>query len=160
MVNEVTLPISTSIEWAKLAAYIDGEGYISLRAKGKDARHQRLSLRIGNTDPRLTTWLQITFGGSVNKQALQKSQKKVFWSWRVNGKQAAALLDNCLPHFVMKRDQAEVALSFSRLMGWKIGHYGRGTTKPERLSDEVVQERTALVMKLREVRESSAERIA
>ena len=161
MVNEIVLPDNSSTEWIKLAAYIDGEGYIYLGMKDKSARVQCLHVRIGNTDPRLTNWLQATFGGKVTKQASHKHQKKVFWGWRVCGRHAAYVLENCLPHFIMKRDQAEVALAFSKLMGWKIGNNVDGrSTKPEKLSDEVIQKRAALVYKLREVRENSAERIA
>lgn len=52
------LPEDSSVDWAKLAASIDGEGYICLRAEHSGGRSHTLILRIGNTDPRLTVWLQ------------------------------------------------------------------------------------------------------
>ncbi len=155
----IVLPDDTSADWAKLAAYIDGEGYICLR--GGRSHSQRLQLRIGNTDPRLTAWAMERFGGTVRRATPHKSAKRIYWEWRVNGREAASILEKCLPHFVMKRDQAEIAIAFGRLLGWKIGQSegGQGSHHP-RLPEDVLIQRKLLVMKLREVRENSAERIA
>lgn len=162
MTDGFVLPESSSVEWAKLAAYIDGEGYICLRAEHAGGRSHTLILRIGNTDPRLTTWLRETFGGTVNRRIAHKKATRMFYQWRINGRKAATLLQNCLPHFIMKRDQAEVAIAFSKLMCWKIGEApeSRKGRKNPRLTDEALAQRDVLVIKLKEVRENSTERIA
>ncbi|MGA9352262.1 MAG: hypothetical protein WBV46_01140 [Terriglobales bacterium] len=159
MTDGIMLPEGESVDWAKLAAYIDGEGYICLRTEHVGGRSHTLILRIGNTDPRLTLWLQERFGGTVNRRVASRNAKHIFYQWRINGRKAVVLLEKCLPHFVMKRDQAEIAIAFGKLMGWKIGDgWKKGRTHPK-LKDEAIAQRDVLVMKLKEVRENSLERI-
>jgi hypothetical protein len=47
----------------------------------------------------------------------------VQFKWRINGKAAALLLQECLPYFVIKDIQARIAIDFSKtLVGQKFGH--------------------------------------
>ena len=69
------------------------------------------------------------------------------------------LLSACLPFFVMKRDQAEVAIEFHELV--QRQYSGRGGLRSPKfgfLPDDEVSKREALAGKLRLVRESAAER--
>lgn len=161
MLNGLVLPEDSSVDWAKLAAYIDGEGYICLRGETVGSRSHTMMLRIGNTDPRLTVWLQERFGGKVNRRVASKQAKHIFYQWRVSGKHAAALLEKCLPHFVMKRDQAEIAIAYGKSMGWKIGEIStRWGGRHPKVSDEVRAQRDVFVMKMKEVRSNAMERIS
>jgi hypothetical protein len=155
---EVKLPADSSIEWVRLAAYIDGEGYIEIVSRDKGTQAHSLKLSIGNTDPRLIVWLQDTFGGSTRRRLVTKATKMLF-EWRVNGVDVVAILENCLPHFIMKRDQAEVAIVFGRLMGPKCGPLVKGRWV-QSVPPETQKTRTALMFKLREVRNNSCERVA
>jgi hypothetical protein len=159
---EIKFPEDSSVEWIRLAAYIDGEGHIEITSKDNGARGNCLKLSVGNTDPRLCMWLQSTFGGSVRRRSVTKGWK-VFWDWRVNGRNAAAILVKCLPHFIMKSDQAEVAIAFGNLVerNHQVGRgrgRGKGWDHPS-IAPEIYQERTALMLKLRDVRENSCERV-
>lgn len=109
----------TDIDWARLAVLIDGEGYIGIGTafskKKKWARpYLYLDVRVTNTDPRIVDWCAATFGGKVYLNRRKEGQEK--WSnafhWAISCNKAEAILRGCLPYFLMKREQAEVALAF------------------------------------------------
>lgn len=136
------------VDWARLAAFIDGEGSICIKAIKNaygGARHQPV-IQITNTDESLPLWLSDTF--KVGHIQLRKRVGK--WSpsydWFVRGRTATALLKGCLPYFVIKRDQADVIMRFDSLGYYRCGsgRAGRG----ERLVPELVQQRDALKMEL------------
>lgn len=108
----------SQVDWARLAAYIDGEGCIRIAATNRKQSPRReilyLEVTITNTDLRLTAWLKATFGGSVylSKPNYGKAKWAPAAAWVVSTRHAAALLEYCLAYFIIKRDQAEVALAF------------------------------------------------
>lgn len=116
--NQPDLSQVSQIDWARLAAYIDGEGCIRIAGvKGATPYSRRVlyvEITITNTDLRLTSWLKDKFGGCVYVN--NKHTNKPNWSpssaWTVASKYAATLLENAMPYFVIKREQAEVALAF------------------------------------------------
>lgn len=121
------------LDWARLAAFIDGEGCIRIATvKGNKTSSRRVmyvEVTITNTDVRLVEWLGRTFGGSVVPQ--RKSQTRPNWSscfaWSVASRHATALLQRLLPLFIIKREQAEIALAFQAtiLPGRPYGRSGR-----------------------------------
>ncbi len=123
----------SQIDWARLAAYIDGEGCITIKsvhgAREASRRVMYVDINVTNTDVRLTAWLQQTFGGSVYLNHGNRGNVK--WApaaaWNVASKYAAEILANCLPYFIIKRDQADVALAFQStiLPGRPYGVKGR-----------------------------------
>jgi hypothetical protein len=127
----------TETDWARLAAYIDGEGCIDLHLHRQFREHlnrvyERRYLRITmvNTDPRLSAWLKATFGGCDYKEVERKNKNwSRQWAWYVQAAKAADCLRNCLPYFVMKRDQAEVALAFQETVD-SAHNTGRGGLAP------------------------------
>jgi hypothetical protein len=108
------------VDWARLAAYIDGEGSItiaSVRGARPDSRRvMYVNVAVANTDIRLLEWLRNTFGGTISK--FRHKSEHVKWAqayvWTVGSRHASALLDRCLPYFIIKREQAEIALAFQR----------------------------------------------
>lgn len=122
------------IEWARLAAFLDGEGHITIARQTSSWRKNRsphpcqhvAHVSISNTDPRLPMWLRDTFGGSQVEQ--QKHAKNPNWKdifhWRVTGKNASLILRGCYQYLILKRDQADIALAFNSLL--ENGSY-RGT---------------------------------
>jgi hypothetical protein len=123
----------SEINWARLAAYIDGEGCIRIdlqnppKGSGFSARHL-LEVRVYNCDPRLLLWCRETFGGG-NLKPVRKNPRlghKQELVWYVGADVAERILQGCLPYFILKREQAEIAIAFRRLQGT------RGTrTTPE-----------------------------
>lgn len=112
----------TPIDWARLAAFIDGEGSISIKALKNlygGARHY-VMLQITNTDPALSVWLLETFGVGYVRPRDRVDKWSISYDWIVSGRTAMGLLEECLPYFVMKRAEAEVALRF-RATGHRRG---------------------------------------
>ena len=100
--------IPTTIDWAMLAAYIDGEGCITVAT----SYCSKLVLNISNTDPRLTTWCKDKFGGSICRHSrTNNGNRRPLFVWQVSQVKAQVILENCLPYFKIKREQAEVALA-------------------------------------------------
>jgi hypothetical protein len=106
-----------TLDWARLAAFIDGEGHIALNANSKKGGKQYAYLRVilTNTDPRLIVWAQRVFGGGVLK-APRKAPLRRCFKWTVSCRHAEAVLRGCLPYFILKRDQAEIALAFQETL--------------------------------------------
>jgi hypothetical protein len=112
------------IDWARLAAYIDGEGNVDIAVQvhkppfeGR-GRYGYAKITVSNTDPRLTQWLLKNFGGSiqVRKTHSTRSGRQQRWkpcyNWVLSNTRAALLLRGCLPYFIIKREQAELAIAF------------------------------------------------
>lgn len=108
------------VDWARLAAFLDGEGNLRLNAddiktcrqgKRRMTRY-RCILRITNTDVRLTEWCQRTFGGSIMFRESGSLKWKDSTTWYTCDGRTEYILRNCLPYFVIKREQAEIMLAF------------------------------------------------
>jgi hypothetical protein len=134
MKNQTTSRKEVSqIDWARLAAYIDGEGCIRIDLQnppedsGFTPRHL-LEVRVYNCDPRLLLWCRDTFSGGNLKpvRKVPRPGHKQELVWYVGADRATKILEGCLPYFILKREQAEIALAFRQLTG------KRGTrTSPE-----------------------------
>jgi LAGLIDADG endonuclease len=126
------------IDWARLAAYIDGEGCISIASvRGNSLKSRRVyyaNVAITNTDPRLIEWLKNTFGGTVYMQKRQTERHSDKFTWNAASRHAAVIVGYCLQYFIIKREQAETLLSFQRtiLPGRPYGVKGR----PQDLIDQ------------------------
>ena len=120
------------IEWARLAAFIDGEGCIRIATvKGHSSGSRRVmyvEVSVVNTDVRLVQWLVETFGGSTYTNNKRSSlQHAPCFGWVASSRHAATLIAACLPYFLIKREQADVALAFQNtiLPGRPYGRTGR-----------------------------------
>ena len=150
------------VDWARLAAYIDGEGCIDIHTNrgqevlGKSRLHS-LVVHVTNTDPRLPLWIFDTFGVGINYQkqkspsvvALMGAGKK--WRqvhiWIVTAKSASQILEGCMPFFIIKREQAEIAIAFQKT---KVLHNcGR---RGDRTPPNVIQMREQMAHEVRELK--------
>jgi hypothetical protein len=111
----------TEIDWARLAAYIDGEGCVDIVPAGRNfhATHHRrpqlqVRIQIGNTDPRLPVWCKENFGGSTRLATKQNPKWRASMYWIINSAKAVEILKNCYPYFLLKREQAEIAIAFQK----------------------------------------------
>ena len=135
--NRKIIPILISeVDRARLAAYIDGEGHINVCAKGmrskiKARRTPSMLLRIDicNTDIRLMEWCKrVTGVGNIcldrrTADHRRGGTRRLLYRWAVCDRQAERIITECLPFFVIKREQADTALAFRRTFygsgGWK-----------------------------------------
>lgn len=107
----------TEIDLAMMAAYIDGEGCItSTVASTSKWKNPSLSIELSvhNTDPRLVDWCQKRFGGRIYKVVHKKKEWMDAYGWKVSCKQACEVLEACLPYFIIKREQAEIAIALEK----------------------------------------------
>ena len=128
MIDYTTFPVE---DLARLAAFIDGEGCISIKVNANvrwaNGKQFCLRFQLGNTDPRLIQWCRETFqvGSSYVQSRFSKSQQKFrrkpLWYWEVTGKNLCALLKACYPYLIIKKEQAEIAFAFQKLIGKGFG---------------------------------------
>ncbi len=128
----------TELDWARLAAFIDGEGCILLNLHHKNYSHRSLMfLRVivSNTDPRLVKWCRDRFGGRIHVKYYPKSPThRPAYSWQAECTVASKILQGCLEYFVIKREEAEIALEYQNTVR------GPGS----RLTEEQIQKREKL----------------
>lgn len=113
----------SDIDWARLAVLIDGEGSISI-TKLKPSANARnktdcyyLRTFVCNTDPRMILWCQERFGGAIRgKPRTDRLRHRPCWQWTIVAKGAEEVLQRCLPYFIIKREQADLALAFQKTM--------------------------------------------
>jgi hypothetical protein len=130
----------TDMDWARMAAFLDGEGCIRIqmvpaekRKRAKSPWHM-LILVMGNTDPRLALWCSERFGGNLyfRQSSKRNSRHRDAFVWHCNSKRAEAVIRGCLPHFVLKREQAETALAFCEIAWTQLA----GESLPQELIDK------------------------
>lgn len=131
----------SQIDWARLAAFIDGEGTISIKASNRHRAvpsvNHFLEVSVANTSVKLMNWLKATFGGNIRFYQKQQLNRRPCMRWAWTEGCAEKLLLGCLPYFIIKREQAEVGLTFREL---KRSNGGAG----RRLSQKAVAERSAM----------------
>lgn len=145
-----------AMDWARLAAYIDGEGYIRVALNSRN--HQgRLEVNVSNTDYRLLVWLKDTFGGSVHRGGKSLAGKKQLWRWVLDRHRAAELLAQCLPYFIVKKEQAEIGIAFQSLIALQKanGEPWRG----HKISAEAAYARAQFPQMMKEARSIGTERL-
>jgi hypothetical protein len=112
------------IAWA--AGFVDGEGCIQIvrnRHNAMAGEYQyKVSLTVVQKAKSPLTKLVEIFGGEVKKH-------DGYWRWTVMCAQADSVLRALLPFLVLKKSQAELALSFQSRRG-TIRRNGRITANP------------------------------
>jgi len=111
-----------------LAGIIDGEGSISIDRKScsymavngtkRTYYYHRVDLCISNTNPKLTSWLKENFGGTVSSIKRKSRNHSTVYCWRIYCRQAERLLIKAAPLLLLKRQQAELALSLFSKRTW------------------------------------------
>lgn len=148
----------TPIDWARMAAFIDGEGSILInsRRNTKHATQQAgyyLRVTVANTEMSLIFWLYRTFGGSYHETNSEKYKtvipnSKTCYHWNTASARAAWILHNCMPYFIIKTQQAELGIQLQESMN-KFTR-GPGKSLPQTIIDERKSiKRNLLIMKAR-----------
>jgi hypothetical protein len=128
---------ATDIAWA--AGFIDGEGCLSLtktyRAGERDhLRQPRVQVTQVNRKP--IDRLQELFGGKVyDDRARKTSSGNQIYVWEESGKALIPVLNEIIPHLVLKKQEAVCLLAFCSF----IGNKGRGISDNEMVArNEVI----------------------
>lgn len=101
-------PDLPEIYWAYLAGFVDGEGCISVYGwKNKKQKSYRPKLRIAQTDQVVMLELHERFG-KVGYFRIDRHER-AHWQF-LSREDLRWALTNLLPHLLLKRGQAEVAL--------------------------------------------------
>jgi hypothetical protein len=109
----------TEVELAYTAGMIDGEGHIGLTTTKSSFLP---TLVVTNTDERITDWLREHFGGAVYHHLRTNGIHKPRHNWRLLGRHATELLALLQPYLVLKREQAQLAISY--YAGHSSYHWG------------------------------------
>jgi hypothetical protein len=115
----------TEIDLVKAAVIIDCEGNIEIN--GKPGMRYQLQVGFASTNPVMTRWCAARFGGYLFDQWYEKRppNRADADRWRIQSYPAAELLKKCLDHFIIKRDQAEIAIRFQatyKVPGQRASH--------------------------------------
>jgi hypothetical protein len=109
------------ITLAYLAGFVDGEGSIAITKRGGSSKWRTspysLSLTVAQINPEPLYLLKQVFGGSLNRYDHRKANHRLYYSWSVSSRQAAKTIKVLYPYLLVKKDEAEVALSFASTMG-------------------------------------------
>ncbi len=122
--------IPDSHDWDRLAAYIDGEGTISLsprKVPGMKSLTLCGKVVVTNTNFALTVWCSETFGMKfyVKRHGdLGRGWKDCYYSQAV-GYRAAWLLYNCRQWLLLKGEQADLVMEHQD--STKVGTWERGS---------------------------------
>jgi hypothetical protein len=126
----------TKAQLGYIAGVIDGEGSISIiKASGKYHFSYQLRLIVTNTDYRMLKWLKDTIGyGNVAERKRKITQPN--WSpvyiYSVTATKAKNLLVTIYPYLVIKREQADIAIEFTKtVLPQKNNIYGCKGMKPD-----------------------------
>src|SRR4051812_24103916 len=94
------------------AGFFDGEGCVQIRVSyPRGTKSYSMRLQVSQVDVRPLEMLQQRWGGSLR---LEPHRPRPIWRWCLQAHQAQAFLEEILPYLVVKRDQAEIAISFQR----------------------------------------------
>jgi len=102
------------VDLAYIAGIIDGEGCVAIeRAKYAEGKYKRIvSLSVTNTEEWICQWLKFCWGGRVTPQQPRKKNYLPQWNWVIRRAKATEVLEAILPYLKLKKQQAEVAISF------------------------------------------------
>jgi hypothetical protein len=131
---------ATEIDLARLAAFIDGEGHISISSDRKH-RYYTMQITLASRDFELLEWCLSHFGGFLCRQRYRAGPKNYapVKRWRLTSWQAASALERSLACFVCKREQAEIAVEFQKTF----------SSPGSRITESDLKRRGELRMKLR-----------
>lgn len=128
-----------------------------------------------NTDLGLLAWCRNTFGGGVyitatgepkELRGIKINKTKICYAWVVSSGYAEKILNGCLPYFIIKGRQADVALEFQETFTGtyheRVGHNnaimgikGFQSGKSNKLHPWVTERRESLKLRLTAMKRAS-----
>lgn len=103
------------MELSYAAGLIDGEGYVGIVEAGGS---MQVRLKVAMTDKGLPSLraMRRTFGGRLAQDRPNGERTRASHVWRLNGGQAAELLERLLPLLLTKAEPARIAVEFQRMI--------------------------------------------
>lgn len=140
----------------KLAAFVDGEGYIGIgkyqAPRGYFTYRQRL--QIVNTDVRLIEWLIKNFGGVFPKVVSDKRESskgrkhKDKYNWALSGSDSYKLIKNIQPYLILKQEQADNAIElYEKVSKFHYSYNNQMPLHKRKLAEDIFQRNKELNMK-------------
>lgn len=116
----------SEIDWARLAAYVDGEGCLSIAYSGGynygKSTFYRARLAIGQADVRLVNWLKTNFGGTlavhIHPDQNRVSKRAVYY-WSIEGQGMEEILKRIRQYLIVKVEQADLIMAMRQTMTFK-----------------------------------------
>lgn len=129
----------TETDKAYLAAFIDGEGSISLNLTHTGVTTKTTSyvlrVRVTNTNLAVLEWIRDTvqYGNIISKKRYpsKSGMTKPAWEWYLTNSKASILLEQILPYMKVKKLQAETGIDYCRSIGLTSGS--------QKLSEDIVR---------------------
>lgn len=116
-----------------VAGLFDGEGYIRIATFKQSKLHTRMQLfgGIGMTYLPVIQQLQERFGGSVqcNDHSRRNAAHRPQHFWLVSSVKAANFLKSVVPHLIVKREEALLAIEFQNSIDEWRGKLGNRSPK-------------------------------
>jgi len=111
----------TETEKAYLAGFFDGDGCVNISVRQSQTHatpSHYLQVIFSQCDqPFLERWCEKVGMGRVYVNSGRPIGNKELWHWRLYDRQAEKMLKMMLPYLDIKKEQAEIALSFMRTKG-------------------------------------------
>jgi hypothetical protein len=105
----------SQINWARLAAYIDGEGCIRIHQNSPHRKtgekYHGVMIIVAQRGPELTDWLVENFGGFSYLSKAYPTRTAMHY-WRSSTSQSYEILKRCRPYMIVKGEQADVAIEY------------------------------------------------
>ena len=139
----------TEAECGYIAGLIDGEGYIFIRFNPGDLSYPKghrkrwrtwhLGVTVSNTNAPVIEWVHEKFGGNLFRGPAPKPHQKPINCWTTTGRNVVPALSAALPHMIIKKRQAEIALAFAATMRGtgRAGHTPEVTASREEWHREI-----------------------
>jgi len=86
-----------------------------------------LGVKVTNTDIRLVKWCESVFGGKVYMTKKPTDGAKALFDWKIWRANAENILSGCLPFFIVKSEQAYIALEFQDTVSGSNRNRYKGT---------------------------------
>jgi hypothetical protein len=117
-------------ERAYAAGFFDGEGSVTINSFRDDSRSWKLSVVVGQLDPRPLRFLLKRWGGQISGPRVNGQ-----YEWRIHSASAARFLSDVHPYLIVKAEQAAIVAEFRRRMGASRGRNGIGQAERDRRDD-------------------------
>ena len=108
------MPITSKLQSAYVAGFIDGEGYISLKiGHRKESKYTFYTpiVKIASVEESIISWLKDSFGGWYSKRiAKEETNHRDLYYWTLTGRNLKPFLQAICPYLKIKKKQCELVL--------------------------------------------------
>ena len=101
---------------AYIAGLIDGEGSIRFALTGRSQSQRAIQIHVWNSDAAVMNWLVTKIGGVTHLRKQTNPALKPAWQWTASTQRATWLLPLIRPYMIIKAPQADLAISFHRII--------------------------------------------